>query len=99
ALAKQLEDISAGVTLAGAHKGKTGRDAWLARFDVHERMRAQTEAGATRPGLEYLAVPAVRSPTISCIEKGDLDVAALIAGLKEQGHEIGNGYGELKDKT
>ena len=30
---------------------------------------------------------------------GNLDVAKLIAGLKERGHEIGNGYGDLKGKT
>ncbi|MDZ4771966.1 MAG: aminotransferase class V-fold PLP-dependent enzyme [Planctomycetota bacterium] len=99
ALAKQLEDISAGVMLSGSDKGKTGAAAWKARFDEHARMVATSEAWAAKHGLKYLAVPALRSPTVSCIEKGDLDVAALIAGLKEKGHEIGNGYGDLKDKT
>jgi aspartate aminotransferase-like enzyme len=99
ALAKQLEDISAGVMLYGADKGKTGAAAWKARFDEHARMVKSSEAWAERQNLKYLAVPALRSPTVSTIERGDLEVAALIAGLKEKGHEIGNGYGDLKDKT
>lgn len=99
ALAKQLEDISAGVTLPARHKGKTGKAAWQARFDEHVKMQQVTEAWAASNGLEHFPAPALRSPTISCIAKGDLDVAALIAGLKEKGHEIGNGYGDLKDKT
>jgi aspartate aminotransferase-like enzyme len=96
ALAKQLEDISAGVMAGGK---VSGRAAWTARFEEHARMLRTTEAWAARNGLEHLPAAALRSPTISCIQKGDLDVAALIAGLKEKGHEIGNGYGDLKDKT
>jgi aspartate aminotransferase-like enzyme len=99
ALARQLEDISAGVTLPPAQRGRTGRAAWQARFDEHTRMQQVTEAWAASNGLELLPPPALRSTTISCIRKGDLDVAALIAGLKARGHEIGNGYGELKDQT
>jgi aspartate aminotransferase-like enzyme len=96
ALAKQLEDISAGVMAGGRASGKA---AWTARFEEHQRMLRTTEEWTQRIGLEHLPAPALRSPTISCIQKGDLDVAALIAGLKERGHEIGNGYGDLKDKT
>jgi aspartate aminotransferase-like enzyme len=77
----------------------SGAAAWKARFDEHTRMLRTTEEWAKRNGLEYLAEPALRSPTISCIQKGDLEVSGLIAGLKERGHEIGNGYGDLKDKT
>jgi aspartate aminotransferase-like enzyme len=95
ALARQLEDISAGVV----HGGTSGKEAWTARFAAHTRMLRTTEAWAARNGLEHLPAPALRSPTISCIHKGDLDVPALIAGLKERGHELGNGYGDLKDKT
>lgn len=99
ALARQLEDISAGVMLRGADAGKTGAAAWAARFAEHARMQKTTEEWAAKNGLAYHPAPALRSPTISCIQAGDLDVAALIAGLKEKGHEIGNGYGDLKDKT
>jgi aspartate aminotransferase-like enzyme len=62
-------------------------------------MQQVTEAWAHSNGLELLPAPEHASPTISCIRAGDLDVAALIAGLKQRGHEIGNGYGELKGKT
>src|SRR4030095_1312185 len=91
--------ISAGATLPAAHRGKTGKSAWQARFDEHVKMQQVTEAWAASNGLAHLPAPALRSPTISCIQAGDLKVADLIAGLKERGHEIGNGYGELKDKT
>jgi aspartate aminotransferase-like enzyme len=99
ALAKQLEDITAGVTLPHKDKTKVGRVAWQARFDEHARMQQVTEAWAHSNDLELLPAPEHASPTISCIRAGNLDVKGLIAGLKERGHEIGNGYGDLKDKT
>jgi aspartate aminotransferase-like enzyme len=99
ALARQLEDISTGATLPGGPRSRTGRTAWTARFDEHARMQQVTEAWAHSNGLELLPLPEHASPTISCIRAGSLDVAALIAGLKERGHEIGNGYGDLKGKT
>lgn len=99
ALAKQLEDISAGVTLPPSQRGKTGKAAWQARFDEHVRMQQVTEAWAASNGLEFLPPPALRSPTISCIRAGNLDVPAFLAGMKAKGHELGNGYGDLKDKT
>ncbi len=99
ALAQQLEDISAGVTLPPNQRGKTGRAAWQARFDEHTRMQQVTEAWAASNDLEMLPAPALRSTTISCVKAGDLDVPALITALKSKGHEIGNGYGDLKDKT
>lgn len=99
ALAKQLEDISAGVVLSAEKRGVPGRAAWQARFDEHARMQRTTELWAAGHGLEMQPAAALRSPTISCVKAHDLVVADLIAGLKELGHEIGNGYGELKDKT
>jgi aspartate aminotransferase-like enzyme len=87
ALAKQLADIG----------GDAAR--WRARFDEHARMQARTAAWARSHGLDLLPSREHASPTISCIRSGSLDVAALIAGLKERGHEIGNGYGDLKGKT
>ncbi|MBL8863428.1 MAG: alanine--glyoxylate aminotransferase family protein [Planctomycetes bacterium] len=99
ALAQELEDISAGVTLPASQKGKTGRAAWQARFDEHTRMQQVTEAWAASNGLELLPAPALRSTTISCIQAGDLDVPAFLAAIKARGHELGNGYGDLKDKT
>jgi aspartate aminotransferase-like enzyme len=99
ALAKQLEDISAGVTLPDDERAEPGEEAWSARFRVHERMRERTLAWAAGHGLEPFPVPQGLSPTVSCIRAGDVDVAALIGGLKERGHEVGNGYGDLKGVT
>jgi aspartate aminotransferase-like enzyme len=99
ALARQLEDITTGVTLPHKDKSKVGRVAWQSRFDEHSRMQQVTEAWAHSNDLELLPAPEHASPTISCIRAGNLDVKGLIAGLKERGHEIGNGYGDLKDKT
>ena len=99
ALAKQLEDVSNGVTLPAQHQGKTGRAAWQARFDEHVKMQQATEAWAQTHDLDLLPSPEHASPTISCVKAGSLDVSKLIAGLKERGHEIGNGYGDLKGKT
>ena len=99
ALAKQLEDITAGVTLPASDRGKTGAEAWNARFAKHERMRARTARWAAGRGLALYPGGGFRSPTVSCIAAGDLDVAAFVAGLKELGFEISNGYGDLKGLT
>ncbi|MCA8981339.1 MAG: alanine--glyoxylate aminotransferase family protein [Planctomycetes bacterium] len=99
ALAKQLEDISSGVTLDAADRGKTGADAWNARFAKHERMRARMLAWADAHGLAPYPAEGFRSPTVSCIAAGALDVAAFVAGLEELGFEISNGYGDLKGLT
>ena len=99
ALAQQLEDITNGVTLPARQRGPTGKAAWQARFDEHVKMQQATEAWARTHDLELLPAPEHASPTISCVRAGALDVAKLIAGLKEKGHEIGNGYGDLKGKT
>jgi aspartate aminotransferase-like enzyme len=99
ALARQLEDISNGLVLPPREQAKKGETAWNARFDVHVRMQQATEAWAGSSSLAMLPAPELASPTISCVKSGDLDVAKLIAGLKERGHEIGNGYGDLKGKS
>lgn len=99
-LARQLEDISAGRILPERAAGARGADAWRERFEVHRRMRAQMLAWAARHGLEPLPAPAERSPTVSCIRAGEqLDVKAFLKGLEARGHQISDGYGELKGKT
>ncbi len=95
ALARQLEDISAGLLEGGLE----GREAWTARFQRHARMRSQVESWAEGHGLEYLPSAPLRSPTISCIRAGKLEVPAFLAELKRRGHQIGNGYERLKDRT
>ena len=99
ALAQQLEDITAGVTLPEAERHLRGRAAWAARFEKHERMQARTVAWAQSHGLEHLPPAAEASPTVSCIQAGKLDAATFVVGLLERGFEISNGYGPLKGKT
>ncbi len=99
ALARQLEDITNGVTLPARDRGQTGAAAWTARFEKHARFRQRTLAWAAQHGLEPFPAAEVSSPTVSCIRAGSLDVAALIDALKKKGHEIGNGYDKLKGLT
>ncbi|MFT5288931.1 MAG: aspartate aminotransferase-like enzyme [Planctomycetota bacterium] len=99
ALAKQLEDIDAGWGLSGEDANRRGADAWGARFERHERMQARTLEWAAGHGLQPFPRRELCAPTVSCIRAGEIDVPALIAGLKQEGHEIGNGYGVLKNKT
>jgi len=99
ALARQLEDISAGLTLPERDRGKTGAAAWQARFEKHKRMRFRTVTWGLGHGLDPFPAEELCSPTVSCLRAGALDVAALIEALKARGHEIGNGYGDLKGKT
>ena len=99
ALAQQLEDISAGRTLPAAEQHLEGAAAWQARFDKHTRMQARTLAWAAERGLEPFPAEGLRSPTVSCISAGDIDVAALTAGLLERELQISNGYGPLKGQT
>jgi aspartate aminotransferase-like enzyme len=96
ALARQLEDIGAGHGLA---EPAAGAAAWRARFAKHARMRERTLAWAAAHGIESLPERRFASPTVSCLRAGALDVPRLVAATKARGHEIGNGYGELKDKT
>ena len=100
ALARQLEDITNGVTAEDAGQTTpTGAAAWSARFEKHRRMRAKTLDWAARHGLEPFPRKELSSPTVSCLSAGPLDAAALIAGLKERGEEIGGGYGPLRGET
>jgi aspartate aminotransferase-like enzyme len=99
ALARQLEEISMGVTLPQRDQGKSGAAAWTARFEKHARMRASALAWAARHGLAPFPPEPLSSPTISCIRAGGIDVAKLIDALKKRGHEIGNGYDKLKGET
>ena len=85
ALAKQLADIDT--------------EGWSERFARHERMRDRTLQWAGKRGLEPFPVADALSPTVSCIRSGNIDVAALTAGLLDQGFAISNGYGPLKGET
>lgn len=100
ALAKQLEDISAGVTLPDAERTDDPRANWEARYAVHVRMRDRTIDWGAEHGCEpFAVVEATQSPTVSCLRSGSVDVDALRAGLLERGFEISAGYGPLKGET
>ncbi len=99
ALARQLEDITAGVNLPATERPPSGAAAWNARFNVHARMQARTAEWAARRGLEPLPSAEHASPTVSCIRSESIDTPALVTGLKQRGFEISNGYGDLKNKT
>ena len=99
ALARQLADIGGGATLPPSERDKRGAAAWSARFAKHERMRSRTLEWADGHGIRPLPPRDLSSATVSCLRADGLDVSALIGGLKERGHEIGNGYGPLKGET
>ncbi len=99
ALARQLEDISAGRTLPEDERHKSGAAAWQARFEKHGRMRERTLSWAGDHGLAPYPEHRLSSPTVSCFRAGDLDVARLVEGLAQHGERIGTGYGDLKWET
>lgn len=99
ALAQQLEDISAGVTLPAADRHLQGAAAWQARFDKHARMQARTIEWARGHDLQLLPKHEHASPCVSCIRSGPVDVPKLIAGVAKHGFTLGNGYGKLKNET
>ncbi|MCH2105907.1 MAG: aminotransferase class V-fold PLP-dependent enzyme, partial [Planctomycetes bacterium] len=88
ALARQLEDIDAGVTLPEGEREKRGLDAWQARYEKHDRMKDRTLAWASGHGLEPFPGEGFRSSTVSCVSAGSLDIAGFVAGLKEHNYEI-----------
>ncbi|HRV79887.1 MAG TPA: aminotransferase class V-fold PLP-dependent enzyme [Planctomycetota bacterium] len=99
ALARQLEDISAGVTLLPSEQGLRGAAAWQARFAKHTRMQAQTIEWGRKHDLTLLPTERTASPCVSCMRAGHIDVPSMLKGLLQRGFELGNGYGKLKDVT
>jgi aspartate aminotransferase-like enzyme len=99
ALAKQLEDISAGTTLPEGERTKRGLEAWRARYAKHERMRERVREWIGGLGLEFFSGAGFESATVSCVRAGGVDVGRLVKGLAERGFEISNGYGDLKGQT
>ena len=71
-----------------------------ARFARHAAMAKRTCAWAEQQGLEVLAAPAHRSPSVTCIRARALptgpDIAARVA---ERGYTIAAGYGKLREET
>ncbi len=99
ALARQLEDISSGITFPEADQHLEGAAAWQARFDKHTRMQTRTIEWAASHGLTLLPTKREASACVACINSGDVDVPKLLKGLAELGFTLGNGYGKLKNVT
>ena len=69
------------------------------RFQRHARMAAIVQEWALRH-FDLFAEKGFRSDTVTCIRgTKSLSIAELIAHVQENGYEIANGYGPLRDKT
>ena len=69
------------------------------RFERHARLAARVQEWANLH-FRVLAKEGYRSMTVTAIENTkNIDVGALVKELEAEGYLIGNGYGELKDKT
>jgi aspartate aminotransferase-like enzyme len=77
-----------------------------ARWDRHERMRAQTEAWVASlqreldPGFGILAPVSGRAPTVTCVTlPSAINGTEVAARTADHGYVIGPGYGALRDTT
>jgi len=86
ALARQLERIAA-----------EGLDA---RFARHAAMARRAWTWAEETGLEVLAPPGARSPTVTCLRlPAELPGPEFVRRVAQQGYTVGGGYGQLKETT
>jgi predicted phosphoserine aminotransferase len=86
ALAEQVEYIAA-----------EGIDQRLAR---HTQMAERTWAWCDELGLDILAAPGFRSPTVTTIRCPEgWTGPRLAAAVREHGYQIATGYGRMKDET
>jgi aspartate aminotransferase-like enzyme len=106
ALARQLEDMAAGVLEGGGFVEP--RAAFAARCERHTRMARRTLAWAAGHGLAPLASdPARASMTVSCLRTDggadgrgrNLDTQVFLARLEARGHKLSNGYGDWKGRS
>ncbi len=71
-----------------------------ARWARHEASMKLAHAWARERGFELFPAPGYESRTVTCIANvRGVDVPAMIAFARERGMIIGNGYGNLKNKT
>ena len=86
ALESKLDDIF--------NEGITNRHA------RHSRTNEMVHDWVRRNGFEFFAPDGYRSKSLTCVANSrGIDVAAMLAKLKEQGFIIDGGYGKLKGKT
>jgi aspartate aminotransferase-like enzyme len=69
---------------------------WAGRFERHIALRDQVLAWCAARGFGVLAEDGARSPSVTTVLGGDVDVPALLDGLKDRGFAVGGGYGDLK---
>ncbi len=71
------------------------------RYARHARLNGLVADWVNRNGFEFFAAEGYRSKSLTCVRNNrDIDVAAMIARLKEKYHcVIDGGYGKIKGKT
>lgn len=75
-------------------------EGWEERFARHVFLAHRLAAWTQEKGLDILAAPPVRSPTITVIKNNrGLDLDALNSFLLKKGMRIAGGYGLLKSST
>lgn len=72
---------------------------WAKRYEEHRTMMQTTDAWAAKHGFESFPKKPFRSPTTACLKAGSLDVEKFLAGMKEKGFVLSNGYGKLKGQA
>ncbi len=71
-----------------------------ARWARHQASMHLTHAWARKNGFQLFPEPGYESRTVTCVRNTrGIDVPAMIAFAREHGMIIGNGYGQLKNKT
>jgi aspartate aminotransferase-like enzyme len=70
------------------------------RIERHRRMAERTWTWCSELGLEILAAPGFRSPTVTTVWcPAGWTGPAIAAAVKERGFQIATGYGRMKDET
>jgi aspartate aminotransferase-like enzyme len=71
-----------------------------ARWARHLHLRDTTLAWAAARGFApFVADPAARSPTVSCIDARGAEVGAIYRRALAAGYQFDRGYGELRDRA
>lgn len=70
------------------------------RWSRHTRMAERTWGWCEEMGLEILAEPAFRGPTVTTVRcPAGWTGPSLAAAVKQHGYQIATGYGRMKDET
>lgn len=107
---RTVKETEAGKTLATpcvplvfalrAQLERIARAGLPARWQRHAAMRQATMEWAQRHDIApYVAEPAHRSPTVSCLQASGRDVDALAKAALAAGFKLDKGYGDLKGRT